>query len=250
MIGKAIRLVVVLAVAGGIPYAWFSEGAPRLAREKFRSAWSYVSTSAKQTPESYAADPYSTRYGTHLISIDRPIRRADLTNGESAMPVAGTIAALEEVLRFDINDRWVVSRWPRVSTILSDNTRKGLRVPLVTGASVTDLAGSLSYYFDERGRVRRITFDGQTGDAHRLIDLATHRFSMRQEPSLGAGLYLTRWNALPTNGLFIRHAPVVRDSDPRSQLEVRFEINRPDAGYSLSHEFLQLLRLERRARGG
>ena len=108
----------------------------------------------------------------------------------------------------------------------------------------TDLAGSLSYYFDKHRRVRRISFEGHTGDASRLVEFATKQFGVREEPTLKAGLYLARWNAYPTSAIYIRHAPVVREAAPRRRMEVRFEINRPDAGYSLSPEFLSLINSE------
>ncbi len=241
--GRAARLLAIVSVAGGVPYAWFSEGAPRQVREKFRAAWSAVQPNSNRSPAG-TRNPYASRDLAASNTSPRPLGYAGFTTTRTG----GTITSLEEALRLDVNDRWVLNRWPRVSTILSDRTRKGLRVPLVTGSQVGDLAGSLSYYFDERGRVRRITFEGHTGDERPLVELAMQRFAMRREPSLGAGLYLTRWNGLPTNGLHVRHAPVVRDSTPYSQLAVRFEINRPDEGYSLSREFLQALDLEVRAR--
>lgn len=243
MIGKAVRLLAILSIAGGVPYAWFNDSVSSLVRGQLSRVWSErpqfeSAYEPPLVPVSYpAASAATAPMATAAEDRDRP-----------AGPIRLTTAPLAEVLRFDIDDRWVTYRWPRVSTILSDQKRSGLRVPLVTGSELTDIAGSLSYYFDERGRVRRISFRGHAGDASKLIEFARQRFQLRREPTLGAGLYLTRWNALPTNGLRIRHAPVVRANDPHSRLEVAFEVNRPDAGYSLSPEFLALIDRDWKAR--
>ena len=52
------------------------------------------------------------------------------------------IQALQEVLRFDISPAWVMQRFPRVSTVLSEVSLDGLRVPLITGTQPYDLAGT------------------------------------------------------------------------------------------------------------
>ena len=46
---------------------------------------------------------------------------------------------------------------------------QGYRVAYVSGTAETDIAGSLSYYFDNTHRLRRIAFNGTTGDARRLV---------------------------------------------------------------------------------
>ena len=46
-------------------------------------------------------------------------------------------------------------RWPRVTTV-PQFALAGLRVPLVTGTQIDDLAGSLTYYFDRTDQVQRI----------------------------------------------------------------------------------------------
>ncbi len=61
------------------------------------------------------------------------------------------------MLRFDVTVEWVMQRWPRVSTGLPYLQLQGYRVPLVTGTKVADLAGSLTYYFNARQQVQRIT---------------------------------------------------------------------------------------------
>jgi hypothetical protein len=63
---------------------------------------------------------------------------------------------LREVLRFDIDPDFVFRRFAMVSTVLSDLSLDGLRVPLVSGTQAYDVAGSLTYYFDINKMLRRI----------------------------------------------------------------------------------------------
>ncbi|HMP07303.1 MAG TPA: hypothetical protein PJ982_13200, partial [Lacipirellulaceae bacterium] len=95
--------------------------------------------------------------------------------------------SLTEVLRFDVTKEWVYQRWPRKSTGLAELDLYGVRVPLVTGTQLTDLAGSLTYFFDYAGRVQRISFRGRTGDTTQLIYLAAQRFGLTAQPALAAG---------------------------------------------------------------
>ncbi len=161
--------------------------------------------------------------------------------------VGEPVQNLAEVLRFDISRHWITSRWSRVSTTMSGLELEGLRVPLVTGTETNDLAGSLTYYFDKQQQVRRITFHGYTGDEHKLVDLVGSQFGLRREPALGAGLYLAKWNGRPTSVLRVSNAPIIRANQPRSQLQILLEINRPDMHYGLSPEVAQLLKLDKGA---
>jgi hypothetical protein len=155
---------------------------------------------------------------------------------------------LREIFRFDISPSWVTSRWSRVSTTLASLDLEGFRVPLVTGGGVDDLAGSLTYYFDQQNRVQRITFHGYTGDHRKLVSVATQCFGLRPEATLGGGLYLAKWNGVPTSVLRISRAAVVRSNAPHAQLQVLLELNRPAEYYQLSRESRQLLDLDRQLR--
>jgi len=91
-------------------------------------------------------------------------------------PRAEETVDLAEALRFDITPAWVVRRWPWVSAGLSQLPLNGYRVPLFTGTAEDDLAGALTYYFNSRQQVQRITFQGTTGDAGKLVRLVRSRF--------------------------------------------------------------------------
>jgi hypothetical protein len=70
-------------------------------------------------------------------------------------------------------------------------------VPLVTGTRPDDIAGSLTYYFDKRQQLQRITFEGVVGDERRLVNFVTGQYKLKAEPTLGAGLYVAKWSGRP-----------------------------------------------------
>lgn len=143
--------------------------------------------------------------------------------------VEGPPARLDEILRFDITPEAVVSRWPRVSTGLADLELMGYRVPLVTGSGQADLAGSLTYYFDQHRQLRRIMFKGTTGDLAALRGVLS-RFGMVHRPTNDPALMVfeARGPNGKTNGLArIRTAPVIQASDPLRRYEVHLVVDRP-----------------------
>jgi len=150
----------------------------------------------------------------------------------SADALATPMVDLHEALRFDIHPDWIVTRWPRVATVTGELDWAGMRVPLITGYNVGDLAGSLTYYFDHQQRLRRIAIEGYTADERPLAAVAMQSFGLQPEPSLGAGLYTYRWNRQAISVLAVQYAPVV-NSEP-SQRRVMLEINRPEPGWRLS----------------
>lgn len=148
----------------------------------------------------------------------------------SPIPLGGLPAIhLEEVFRFDVTKDWVFSRWPRKSTALGDQDLYGVRVPLVSGTAVDDVAGSLTYYFNAAGQAERIAFSGATGDARRLVNLVANRYGLQPVPPTVAGeqLYQRLWNGRPQSELRIRPAAVVWSSSPHSSYDVNLVLQRP-----------------------
>lgn len=138
---------------------------------------------------------------------------------------------LAEVLRFDVSPGWVVARWPRVSTGLAQLQLQGYRVPLVTGTARDDLAGALTYYFNPRQEMQRLTFHGTTGDARKLVHLVTTRYGLARRLTNDPGMFLYERQA--ANGeaksfLWIRPAAVVKANDPLGRLEVALLLERPE----------------------
>jgi hypothetical protein len=103
---------------------------------------------------------------------------------EEVIAVPGPeINSFGDVFRFDLTPEAIAQKWSRVSTGLSDPSLSGYRVPLVTGTAATDLAGSLTYYFDGRPRLKRITFVGTTADPQKLVAFLAHAYGFKKYQS-------------------------------------------------------------------
>lgn len=148
----------------------------------------------------------------------------------------GQVHDLREVLRFDIQPGWLPQRFSRVSTVLSNVQMDGLRVPLITGTRPSDLAGTLTYYFDASQSLRRINLHGLTGDPSGLAQLMIQYYGLTPEASLGGQLFTTRWNNRVTNVLHIAPAPIIYAGADHSKYIVFLELNQANASYALSEE--------------
>lgn len=209
---KRILWALPLAIAAGGPVAYF--GFPASWRDAALRWFSSSETAAAQTASS---DPL----------------QQDTAAGAPARPLEGPPTHnLDEVLSFDVATGWVLRRWPRVSTGLADLPLEGYRVPLVTGTEETDLAGSLTYYFNAQQKVQRITFYGTTGDPRKLIRLVTTNYNFTRRLTKDPGLFVYEVEhpgGQPTSVLKIQSAPVVKSSEPNRRFEVELVIERPKA---------------------
>ncbi len=121
-------------------------------------------------------------FGEEEIPVDPEIVSEALAEaGEEVVAVSGPqVQNFAEIFRFDLTPNHVMGRWEQVSASLRHLDLQGYRVPLVTGIDNTDLAGSLTYYFDPRQRLRRITFVGTTGNPLRLTHFMTQQYGFRR----------------------------------------------------------------------
>jgi hypothetical protein len=139
--------------------------------------------------------------------------------------------SLAEVLRFDLTVDSILRQWPRVSTGLPHLQLQGYRVPLVTGAKVSDVAGALTYYFNTQQQVQRITLRGTTGDPGEMVSLLAnrHHFARRLTNDPGLLLYETvDSGSRLTGSLRIRSAGIVTTSQPYQRFEVDLVMDRPE----------------------
>lgn len=164
---------------------------------------------------------------------------------QTPMLVGAPVPDLREVMRFDINPDWVMSRFARVSTVLSDLSLRGLRVPFVTGTRADDIAGTLTYYFDSAGTLQRVSMHGFTGDANRLVTTMTQHYGLERTPSIEAGVYTKRWNAQPIHFLRLTHAPVVYSDAVHHKYTVFMELNQPNLAYGISNEAKKIVTADR-----
>jgi hypothetical protein len=239
MFKRQFMFPVLLVTAAGTPFLLMEQDGASLLTQQIGEVFTTSSTVEPVGDHSWTEMALARRVSSEFGYGPA----AQHPNSVSADWLVGApVRALNEVIRFDIPPSWVTSRWPRVTTTLSDTGLEGLRVPMVTGTQVDDLAGSLTYYFDHQHRVQRLTFEGFTGDDRRLVALITQDFGLQPAPTLHAGMYATWWNGVPTSVLRVARAPVVTVASPHAQLQVFLELNRPGMHYGLSpaaHEILQ-----------
>jgi hypothetical protein len=107
----------------------------------------------------------------------------------------------------------------------------------VSGTRITDLAGSLTYYFDRQHVVQRIDVDGTCGDPSELIAIATQYYGLQPMPAVGGYQYVAGSKQRIVSGLRIDTARLVRQDRPYERFHVRLELNRPAEGRELSSEF-------------
>lgn len=220
--------LLLLGAAVGTPYM-MSKG-PKLSELSWPIGGSEAEAGNELSEEAAASLEDSESADGRSTGEPRVIQPSDI-------PLEGFPAYdLAEVLRMDVDPAWVYQRWSRKSTALAELDLYGVRVPLVTGTQVDDLAGSLTYYFDVDNKVQRISFRGRTGDARKLIALVTKRYDFRpQQPDMpGEYLYQVRWNGKPTSELRIRPMPVLWASAPHTSFQVELELARPGSSTFLT----------------
>ncbi len=154
----------------------------------------------------------------------------------------GPVYDFREVLRFDMTPAALMQRFQRITTVLSETQFDGMRVPFVSGTMPTDIAGSLSYFFDRQQSLRRVQMTGMMGDPSTLIQLMTQYYQLKQEQTLGGYLYTTRWNNRVTSVLQVNLAPVIDSTNQLQRYQVFLELNQPSLEYAISAEAEQILR--------
>lgn len=150
--------------------------------------------------------------------------------GNNGFPAPPTVD-LGEVFRFDVTPDWVVLKFPRVTTGLAILQLQGYRVPLVTGTAEDDLVGTLTYYFDATRQVRRITFEGTTGNPNRLLAFLAASYGFVYRPTNNPAVYLY---VAPEEGsrgqthsyLWIRPRPILTSEDPHHRFDLSLVLDR------------------------
>ena len=139
--------------------------------------------------------------------------------------------SLEEVFRFDVTKEWVYERWARKSTALAELGLYGVRIPLVTGTQIHDLAGSLTYFFDATGKVERISFKGNTGDTTKVVMLAVQKYGLQQQesPVIGEQIFQIKRGNDVFSDLRTKPASVLWSSSPHNSFAVELDLQRTEA---------------------
>jgi hypothetical protein len=225
MIGRRILCAIVIGVAIAAPY--------------------YLTTSPSLSSTA-AKDWFGSTLQTHREPLPRlsttpvpPPGQVPLSPGVAATD-GPQIRNLSDVFRMDVTPSWIMQQWPRVSRQMTDAELYGLRVTLVSGTSLHDLAGVLTYHFDRHHMAQRISFEGTTGDPRQLIALVTH-YGFRPEPIAGGYLCTIRDGETLVGALHVRHATTIQSSEPRRSYRVQLEVSRPGGGHGLDPAFVESL---------
>lgn len=144
--------------------------------------------------------------------------------------------SLQDALNWQVTKNWVYRHWDRKSTGLSDPQLFGVRVPIVTGNGMTDVAGAVSYYFDSRGLLQRVRLKGRTADTSRLVYLAATAFGMQPQASAAPGeqLFQARDGKRLIGELRTRPEGVLWGTSPHESFDVSFEATRPDGPHAVN----------------
>jgi hypothetical protein len=216
---KKLALFVAIPVAiAAAPWALFSAS----------GWWSKVTAAISSNSSATTPDG----------SMPAPVKAASTEDGKSApappdtsSPDSIPVQGLAEVLRFDVTTGWVMMRWPRVSTGLAQLQLQGYRVPLVTGTAEDDLAGALTFYFNPRQEVQRITFQGTTGNPRKLVQLLTGRYSFARRLTNDPSSFVYEVpgpDKKAKSMLWVRPAPVVKSDDTYRRFQVALILERPE----------------------
>ncbi len=151
--------------------------------------------------------------------------------GASPLAIEGPpVEDFGEIFNLQVTPQWIAGRWPRISTGLEYLQFQGYRVPVSTGTEPSDVAGALTYYFDPQQQAQRLTFEGKTGDAGRLITMLKDRYGFTRRIVNDPGLYVYEMispDGQTTGSLRVRSAQVIKSNDPFSRFDVALFLQRP-----------------------
>ena len=210
----------LLGAAVGVPYA--VSNAP--------DSWGPNSASAPQTASANGTVNPSLLVRPNLVNPQGPgsemYRSPAPLEGRKNLP-------LSELLNWGISKEWIYQGWARKSTGLADPGLFGIRVPVVTGGGMTDVAGALSYYFDNAGQLQRIRLHGRTADTTELVRLATSQFGMQPQLSSTPGeqKFVSMERKKVRSELRTIPEGVLWSTSPHGSFVVDLEVNRPGTDY-------------------
>jgi len=164
-----------------------------------------------------------------LAGSARNVPMLQTASTEPRKAADATFIPLEHALQWNLSPAWVMSTFPRVTTELPDLELQGYRMAYVSGTTPTDVAGSLSYYFDGSLRLQKIRFTGSTGDARRLVQhlISRHQFQRRMADDAGVYLYQVEQDGQALSELRVRAASVVKADNSLGRFATTLEMRRP-----------------------
>jgi hypothetical protein len=234
MTGRPLMVATLLGASIGVPYA-VSHTSKQMngAASPATAGSSNWSGSHSQSPFTSSPMPYAS---SPSLGQTTPVsNHGTAAGGPSGAGTLGQTpggrthySAIQQVFRFDLSREWIYQNWDRKSTGLGDPSMYGIRVPLVTGTGMTDLAGSLTYDFNAQGQVEHIAFRGRTADTTAIVQylVQTYRFQRMEAPA-GEQLYQVRSGNDVYSEFRSRPEPVLNTNSPHGSFAVVIELGRP-----------------------
>jgi hypothetical protein len=213
MFGRPMWLTAGIAAAVAVPYALMDDHLHQTVQGQYQRLTSSQPASS---------DPVAAIEQAAAAAINPT---PALAAGPKAAPATVPLA---EAIRFDATPEWVTARWPRISTVAGEPSHLGLRVAFVSGTQPSDVAGSLTYYFDQKHELQRITLLGVTGDESQLVQLAVGHFGLRPTETVDRGLYYGGDVNEPTSSLRVANLPVITAEAPNARVQVALDLKRSD----------------------
>jgi len=232
MFSRLLSLPMLLVAAVGVPYIATHgpdmDGFIDRVTAKFKPADAQAGW-LKQMSSTRSRPPAPQGPGAILYPTETPLE---------GLPAF----SLHEVFNRNVTKEWVYQRWARKSTALSELGLFGIRVPLVTGTQLHDLAGSLTYFFGREGGVQRISFHGTTGDTTQIVMLMARQYGLQQQvtPVAGEQLFQIRRKNQVFSELRTRPAPVLWSSSPHDSFAVDLDLQSPNVTTPLPSRLLPL----------
>lgn len=211
--GRKSLLGAALLAATTVPYAVTTSVAPK-------------------KPAGAAAVPQLTAHTA--APIDSPstaVVPVPLAPQAEARLAGPPVRDLREIFRFDVSPDFIIRNWSRVLTQTAEADVRGYRVPLVTGHTEHDLAGSLTYYFGPEQHVEKIVFRGTTGDPRPLASLVASQYGLQRIITKDPGLllYQRTSSGKVVGELDVRTSPVIRSYTPNTRYSVSLLLERPSS---------------------
>jgi hypothetical protein len=236
MLSRTLAAPTLLVASVGVPYV--ASNAPEWSQQIRGAATGAAQPGAPADAANAAPTllPQGTQPAAAALqprpasALNAPLQGSGAAVYPNQAPLEGNPTySLGDVLRMDVSKEWVYQRWPRKSTALADLDLYGVRVPLVSGTQLNDIAGSLTYYFGIDGRVRRISFRGRTGDTTQIASIVHQRFGLVAQPTVVAGEQLLQYRRDEDvlSELRTRPAPVLWASSPHESFTVELELQDP-----------------------
>jgi len=164
----------------------------------------------------------SPRYGEVLIQEPNP--------NPLKSPTGPMFTNFLEIFDFSITPEWVEERWSCIQPV-GPMTTRGYRVAVSTGPEISDLVGSLTYYFDNKLDLVKINFEGYTGELDRLLQTMKYfHFSRQVTNDPNAILYASEINSQGHRSFlktYHRLKPV-DTKDPRKKFWITMELCAPE----------------------